>query len=83
MALGTHELQRCHDGDDHFISNDMHCEGKTVDTPLGYIWNTASTAANVAIYRCLLTDGTHMTSVSATCEGAGKVEEVVGYGKPA
>ena len=82
-AAGTHALYRCHNGGDHFISLDAGCEGVASDGILGYIWNSASTLANAAIYRCILANGLHMTSVSSTCEGAGSSEGVMGYARSA
>ena len=80
-TAGTHALYRCHTGGDFFVSLDPGCEGVAFDGTLGYIWNSASVAANVAIYRCHMTNGLHMTSTSSTCEGGGSSEGVMGYAR--
>jgi hypothetical protein len=54
-AAASYQLYRCRLTNDnnrfHFLSNDAHCEGQTVDGLLGYVY--AAQAANTKpIYRC-------------------------------
>jgi hypothetical protein len=91
---GAHGLYRCSvAGRDYFVSVQSDCEGATVDGMLGFIWDApTSTSAyrsstsnsdtygvQVALYRCLMADKHHMTSLSASCEGGGSSEGVMGY----
>jgi hypothetical protein len=87
----THGLYRCRTGGgDYMVSVDPGCEGTTPDGLLGYIWNapTSSTSGStgssapssrVALYRCRMAGGHHMTSTSATCEGGGSSDGIMGY----
>jgi hypothetical protein len=37
-TAGTVALYRCNDAGDHFVSADASCEGRTVESLLGYVF---------------------------------------------
>ncbi len=78
---GTRPLYSCLRGRDEFSSLDAACEGAQVVARLGYVWTEAPAGqSSHALYRCVLPNGSHLTTRSGTCGGTGlPPEKQLGY----
>jgi hypothetical protein len=75
---GTQPLTSCVDGEDQFVSLDVSCGGKTVQSALGWLWaEPPDGIASRAIYACRI-KGEGYTSLRDDCEGY-QVERRLGY----
>jgi hypothetical protein len=75
---GTQSLMGCRDGDDHFVTLDSHCAGKTVLGSNGRIWTQPQAdLPNRALYSCTIR-AERYTSLDPACEGY-TVGPLLGY----
>ena len=79
---GTHPLYRCQSGTaSHFISEQINCEGYTLQSLLGYV-STSQTSTTVPLYRFFNShNGSHLETIDyAEGTGAGLTYEgILGY----
>jgi hypothetical protein len=75
---GTRPLMSCLNDMDYFVSPDVACEGKTIVTTVGQLWDEPPPEQeSQPLYRCLL-GADSFTSTSTICEG-GTVDRLLGY----
>jgi YD repeat-containing protein len=80
-ASGMHALYRCYAGSgDHFVSTASNCEGQTVISSLGYVFDSAGTG-RTALYRFYGSIGEHLitTNYAEGVAGGYTYEFVLGY----
>jgi hypothetical protein len=70
VHTGLQPLRSCSAGNVHFLSLSSTCEGQTDLGIDGYDSPTATTAYNIAIYRCrVVGNNDHFVSTGSNCEG--------------
>jgi hypothetical protein len=72
-------LYDCQGGDDQLQSVSSSCEGLPMVGSVGWIWQSPSSQAAIALYRCYMPGAAdHFVSLSSGCEGQ-TVEGLLGY----
>ena len=68
---GTQALQSCVDGSDRFLSTDVACAGKTVETRVGFLWTQPPAGRpNAQVFQCATNTRAELfVSREPACEG--------------